>query len=127
MNVDYGSRIRAVADYLESSVPGEKYNFGWPSLKDGCGCVVAHGMAAGIIPESYGYFGSVKWLMGVAGGFVEAFRATDFTGKGELAKQAAIKQLRAYADANYPVSNSTRKHEGIPDSVLALFTDGVAA
>jgi len=123
--IEYGARIRAVADYLET-VPGEKYNFNiGPNRmrQDGnrCGCIVAHGFDGGIIPhDEFGpdYIDGKIWLTGSRSEFWKIINNGGVKGSGERAKQAAIKSLRAYADKNYPV---TQKHTGIPDSVMAIF------
>lgn len=131
MNIDYGSRIRAVADHLET-VPGDKYNFSiGPSMMrdstDRCGCVIAHGIDAEIIDERH-YRHGIRWLVG------DTYEAFNFSGlvcpgttptMGEEAKQAAIKALRDYADEHYPVV--TQLHTGIPAETLRIFEEAVAA
>lgn len=113
MNINYGARIHEVCDYLET-VPGERYSFysgHRKSLKmNNTGCVVAHGVAAGIIPKYRDFNQGYAWL-----GFSENAATTDcFTHvcnryvndtdelEGEAAKLNAIKNLRAYADKKYP-------------------------
>lgn len=135
MSIDYGSRIRAVCDYLET-VPGDKYDFNpapWQSLENGgCGCIVYHGYAGGLIPEAeafghlFPYQPGMEWLLGSAEMFEKTIcSGCGATGKGEAAKQAAINALRAYADKHYPYDKP--KHTGLPDVVRDLFRIGAAA
>ena len=138
MNIDYGSRIRAVCDYFET-VPGKQYKYvqapSRHSIKWGIGCVLLHGFIGGGIPESQLVYDpaqceqlAAKWL-----GFEDfkAFADVVNTGRvephGEIGKQDALKALRDYVNTHYPVT-APIAHTGIPDSVLQLFeTQQVAA
>ena len=128
--IDYGARIRAVCDYLKA-VPGEKYKFfiapqSGRDNNDGCGCILYHGYEAGIVPEGlyakmpdyWGYDEGINWLVGDDETFESILVGTGAIASGEKAKQAAITALRSYADKNFPL---TPKHNGIPDSIKAIF------
>ena len=132
---DYASRIRAVCDHLET-VPGDKYDFYFGHINyDGCGCVVAHGRVAGIIAEGSGrnsdYYEGYEWMgfSGINGNndIVYVLRSDAFgdgCGAGEKFKQAAIKNLRAYADTLDP---PTEVINYIPQDVLSIFQERVVA
>ena len=132
MNVDYGLRIRAVADYLET-VPGDKYDFyigPFRAMERGphCPrCVIAHAYDGGLIQaEDDGLYSHGKvWLFGSVVTFESTING-DAIGRGESAKQVAIAQLRTYADKHYPVASKSTKHVGLPATVREIF-EGVTA
>jgi len=130
--MDIGGKIRTVCDYLDS-LPGEAYDYmiGPASFlfgNDGKGpaCVIAHAMNAGLLHTNdteclydsgirqLGFDGSVAFYTVVSRG-----KKLGGVGNGESAKHIAVMNLRAYADARYPI-----KHEGIPESVLQIFKTG---
>lgn len=124
--IDYGSRIRAVANYLET-VPGDKYDFyigpgRAKHLRDGCGCAMTHGLLGEVIASDANYDAAIEWTFGFsqAASFHELVSGEALLA-GETAKRAMIAQLRAYADATYPVANPTPKHTGIPACVREIF------
>ena len=130
--MDIGGKIRTVCDYLDS-LPGEAYNYkiGPASFlfgNDGKGpaCVIAHAMNAGLLHtnDTGWLYGSGIRQLGFASSLafhtvVSQYKELGGVGKGESAKHIAVMNLRAYADARYPI-----KHEGIPESVLQIFKTG---
>lgn len=137
MTEPYGTRIRAVCDYLET-VPGDKYDFGIPPSRTqwknlDCGCVIGHGFLGKTIPHHtdglWNYNAGIEWMLGPG---INASKFGDLLydgnhlaiSRGEQAKQAAIAALRAYADKHYPL---TPTHTGLPDVVRQIFQPKVAA
>ncbi len=122
--IDYGARIRAVCDHLET-VPGERYTFIWPILYDGCGCVIAHAKDAGIIDISKDYREAQIWLGfdwdASIGDKMVHFLGTGGSSSGEKSKQIAIKSLRAHADEHYPIT--AQQVDFIPASVRQIFAE----
>jgi len=138
--IDYGARIRAVCDYLDT-VDGARYDFryfpvGYDNVSgrydtSKCGCVLAlareqfHEM-----PEYYTQ--AIEWLGFLWGrdenpddfGFIVTSAASSYPISGDESFRAAIQALRDYADKHYP---GTSRHVGIPDSVKKLFYTDVMA
>jgi len=130
MNIDYGARIRAFCDHLET-VDEHRFKYTWSPLVArekglGIGCPLYHGIEGGVIPESKATFcrefddEAVQWLGfdRFEGIFCDLVNVTS-------QKEKSISNLRAYADKHYPIV--TQHHTGIPSSVLQIFKEAVAA
>lgn len=123
---DYGARLRALADHLET-VPDTDYKYSQPPSAvsyegpDGGACALAHGYLASIIPDSL-RDGLDLWCEDLASQWFGFQSFKDLEGKIEpwalQERLTAINSLRAYADAHYPITN---KREGIPQSVRDIF------
>ena len=138
---DYGSRIRELANYLET-VPDSKYDYCYPPCatdQDGLtkSCALGHGFLGKVIPHSLvnnnGFWcdkRASKWLgftdfLGLHDALSETAGVAWPMSRALHERKSAIQCLRAYADKHYPVV--TRLHEGIPTEVLELFKLKVAA